>query len=124
MSVAGDIVKEIVGIMAMIEASQGGPKMQKLNKYASEDVGGPSFSLKQQNRGRVSIWESAKPFVFGGLAGMLATSIIQPMDFFKVIFPIDLSKCGITANHLLLCVEAGLSCERIWIFCETVLWEL
>lgn len=85
--------------MAMIEASQGGPKMQKMDKYASEDVGGSSFSLKPQNRGKLTIWESAKPFVFGGLAGMLATSIIQPMDFFKAIFffPSILSKCGITA---------------------------
>ena len=31
-----------------------------------------------------SVWESAKPFVFGGMAGMMATSIIQPLDFFKV----------------------------------------
>jgi hypothetical protein len=31
------------------------------------------------------IWESAKPFVFGGIAGMLSTSIIQPLDFFKVL---------------------------------------
>ena len=84
--------------MAMIEASQGGPKMQKMDKYASEDVGGSSFSLKHENRGKLTIWESAKPFVFGGLAGMLATSIIQPMDFFKAIcFPSILSKCGITA---------------------------
>ena len=91
-------LKEVIG-MAMIEASQGGPKMQKMDKYASEDVGGSSFSLEHEKRGKLTIWESAKPFVFGGLAGMLATSIIQPMDFFKAIFffPSILSKCGITA---------------------------
>lgn len=85
--------------MAMIEASQGGPKVQSMDKYASEDGGGSSFSLKHEKRGKLTIWESAKPFVFGGLAGMLATSIIQPMDFFKAIFffPSILSKCGITA---------------------------
>lgn len=38
---------------------------------------------EKQINGR-KVWESAKPFVFGGLAGMMATSIIQPLDFFKV----------------------------------------
>ena len=37
----------------------------------------------KQSTGR-SVWEAAKPFVFGGMAGMMATSMIQPLDFFKV----------------------------------------
>ena len=31
-----------------------------------------------------SAWSIAKPFVNGGLAGMMATTIIQPIDMVKV----------------------------------------
>ena len=29
-------------------------------------------------------WDHAEPFVLGGLSGMFATAIIQPMDMVKV----------------------------------------
>lgn len=31
-----------------------------------------------------STWKAAKPFVNGGLSGMAATSVIQPIDMVKV----------------------------------------
>ena len=42
---------------------------------------------KMEQKSGQSVWESVKPFVFGGMAGMMATSIIQPLDFFKVVLP-------------------------------------
>jgi solute carrier family 25 oxoglutarate transporter 11 len=30
------------------------------------------------------VWKSAKPFVNGGLSGMMATCLIQPIDMVKV----------------------------------------
>ena len=32
----------------------------------------------------ISYWQTAKPFVNGGLSGMMATTIIQPLDMVKV----------------------------------------
>lgn len=31
-----------------------------------------------------TVWATARPFVNGGLSGMMATSIIQPIDMVKV----------------------------------------
>ena len=31
-----------------------------------------------------TLWELACPFVFGGISGCTATSVIQPMDTLKV----------------------------------------
>jgi len=31
-----------------------------------------------------TVWKTFEPFLFGGMAGMMATSIIQPIDFVKV----------------------------------------
>ena len=32
----------------------------------------------------MSLWDNVKPFVFGGVSGMTATSVIQPLDTIKV----------------------------------------
>jgi solute carrier family 25 (mitochondrial oxoglutarate transporter), member 11 len=31
-----------------------------------------------------SVWNTARPFVNGGISGMMATTIIQPIDMVKV----------------------------------------
>ncbi|KAI9311456.1 putative mitochondrial dicarboxylate carrier protein [Zopfochytrium polystomum] len=42
----------------------------------------PSTSASSQNE--KTVWASIQPFVFGGLAGMTATTVIQPVDMVKV----------------------------------------
>lgn len=42
-------------------------------------------------------WKAAKPFVNGGLAGMAATCIIQPIDMVKV--RIQLGAKGSPVSH-------------------------
>ena len=46
-------------------------------------------------------WLAAKPFINGGLSGMIATSIIQPIDMIKVRIQIG-DKGGPVSNRLRL----------------------
>lgn len=61
---------------------EGGKSLCKMaeNRQTMEQA----FESPLKQRDGRSVWEPAKPFVFGGMAGMMATSIIQPLDFFKV----------------------------------------
>ncbi len=36
------------------------------------------------DKGSTGIWDKIQPFVIGGLSGMTATCIIQPIDMIKV----------------------------------------
>ena len=59
-------------------------KIEEHGLRIEDDIEGPLAQNREKFLGGRKVWESAKPFVFGGVAGMMATSIIQPLDFFKV----------------------------------------
>ena len=40
--------------------------------------------LPEPKKAAKTAWQTAKPFVNGGLSGMLATCLIQPIDMVKV----------------------------------------
>ena len=40
--------------------------------------------LPEPKKAAKTVWQTAKPFVNGGLSGMAATCIIQPIDMVKV----------------------------------------
>lgn len=52
------------------------------------------------------VWKAAKPFVNGGLSGMGATCIIQPIDMVKV--RIQIGAQGGPVCQLLCCTSATL----------------
>ena len=59
---------------------------------------------KQQQSGA---WKAIKPYVNGGMSGMLATSIIQPIDMVKVRLqlgekgsPVSRRRTSISGNSL------------------------
>jgi solute carrier family 25 oxoglutarate transporter 11 len=53
------------------------------------------------------IWKTAKPFVNGGLSGMAATCIIQPIDMVKVRLQL-----GATGGPVSACLgPGGASCS-------------
>ncbi|OIW19228.1 hypothetical protein TanjilG_20353 [Lupinus angustifolius] len=40
--------------------------------------------MGEEKKTKVAVWPTIKPFVNGGVSGMLATSVIQPIDMIKV----------------------------------------
>ena len=42
------------------------------------------MAAKQQDGTGMAVWKAVKPFVNGGLSGMTATCVIQPVDMVKV----------------------------------------
>ena len=55
-------------------------------------------------------WLAAKPFINGGLSGMIATSIIQPIDMIKVRIQIG-DKGGPVSHRLRLRAPVGSHCH-------------
>ena len=44
----------------------------------------PESSAAMADAKESAVWKTAKPFINGGLSGMAATCIIQPIDMVKV----------------------------------------
>jgi hypothetical protein len=42
-------------------------------------------SRSEETKVSVSVWSAVKPFLNGGLSGMGATCVIQPVDMIKVL---------------------------------------
>ncbi|KAK7267623.1 hypothetical protein RIF29_20301 [Crotalaria pallida] len=40
--------------------------------------------MGDEKKPKVGVWPTVKPFVNGGVSGMLATCVIQPIDMIKV----------------------------------------
>ncbi|KAJ1565893.1 hypothetical protein HK096_007654, partial [Nowakowskiella sp. JEL0078] len=48
----------------------------------------------------LSVWATLKPFVFGGVSGMTATAIIQPIDMVKVRIQLEGGVAGASTNPI------------------------
>ncbi|KAI9206454.1 mitochondrial carrier domain-containing protein [Polychytrium aggregatum] len=59
--------------------------------------------MKSDSPSLVSAWSAAQPFVFGGLSGMVATAVIQPIDFIKV--RIQLLSKGSSTNPIAMAAQ-------------------
>jgi len=47
-----------------------------------------------------TVWKSVKPFVNGGLSGMLATCVIQPIDMVKVRIQLGAHGSPVRPRHV------------------------
>ena len=62
--------------------------------YRSKEVGALHFANMSEKKPLNPVWTAVKPFLNGGLAGMGATCVIQPVDMVKVLLTSSVADIG------------------------------